>query len=73
MNRGWKIALAVLMAVILLLTGILLTVTQWLPRLAGLWLPAKTSVVLDGNPAGIRARYACRVCIIGWETASWRA
>ncbi|WP_421504448.1 YdbH family protein [Erwinia rhapontici] len=50
MNRGWKIALAVLMAVILLLTGILLTVTQWLPRLAGLWLPAKTSVVLDGNP-----------------------
>ncbi|QGU87451.1 YdbH family protein [Erwinia sorbitola] len=50
MNRGWKIALAVLMAVILLLTGILLTVTHWLPRLAGFWLPADTTIALDGNP-----------------------
>lgn len=50
MKRGWKIALAVLMAVILLLTGILLSFTQWLPRLAGIWLPEKTAVVLDGNP-----------------------
>ena len=50
MNRGWKRALAALLAVILLLTGLLLTVTQWLPRLAGIWLPANTTIALQGNP-----------------------
>ena len=50
MTRGWKRALAALLAVILLLTGLLLTVTQWLPRVAGIWLPADTTIALDGNP-----------------------
>lgn len=50
MNRGWKRALAALLAVILLLTGLLLTVTQWLPRLVGLWLPNETTISLDGGP-----------------------
>lgn len=50
MNRGWKRALAALLAVILLLTGLLLTVTQWLPRLVGLWLPNDTTISLDGGP-----------------------
>ena len=49
MNRGWKVALAVLMSAVLLLTGIFLTLTHWLPRLAGIWLPAETAITLDGR------------------------
>lgn len=50
MNRGWKIALAGLMAVILLLIAMLFTITLWLPRLAGFWLPAETAITLDTRP-----------------------
>ena len=50
MKRGWRRALAALLAAILLLTGLLLTVTQWLPRLVGLWLPTDTTISLDGRP-----------------------
>lgn len=50
MNRGWRRAIAALLALILLLTGLILTVTQWLPRLAGIWLPANTTISLDGRP-----------------------
>lgn len=50
MTRGWKRALAALLAVVLLIVGLLLSVTQWLPRLAGIWLPADTTITLDGNP-----------------------
>lgn len=32
MKQGWIRALVVLTAVILLLTGLMLTATQWLPR-----------------------------------------
>ncbi|ADP12644.1 hypothetical protein EJP617_29630 [Erwinia sp. Ejp617] len=49
MKRGWIKALVVLTVVILLLTGLLLTVTKWLPRLAVLWLPENTALVLNGN------------------------
>lgn len=50
MNRGWKITLAVLIVTALLLIGTYLTISQWLPRLAGIWLPANTTISLDGNP-----------------------
>lgn len=49
MKRGWIRALVVLTAVILLLTGLMLTATQWLPRLAALWLPENTTLVLNGQ------------------------
>ncbi|WP_067701661.1 YdbH family protein [Erwinia sp. ErVv1] len=50
MTRGWKILTAAVMSVVLLLAGLMLTITHWLPRLAGVWLPAGTSVALDGRP-----------------------
>ncbi|PKH26773.1 hypothetical protein CIG19_02975 [Enterobacterales bacterium CwR94] len=50
MGRGVKIFLAAILAIILLLLGMALTVTQWLPRLAGIWLPADTQIALNGHP-----------------------
>ncbi|WP_034946535.1 YdbH family protein [Erwinia oleae] len=50
MSRGWKIFTTAVLTLILLLAGLMLTVTRWLPHLAGIWLPAGTSVALDGRP-----------------------
>lgn len=50
MPRSLRRLLAALLALTLLLLGLLLTLTQWLPRLAGIWLPAETRIVLDGSP-----------------------
>ena len=50
MTRGFTIFCAAVLAVILLLIGMMLTVTQWLPRLAGIWLPQDTTIALDGSP-----------------------
>ncbi|MBP2171546.1 hypothetical protein J2125_004738 [Erwinia toletana] len=50
MSRGFYIFCAALLALILLFLGLMLTVTQWLPRLAGIWLPADTAIALEGNP-----------------------
>ncbi|KGT88883.1 hypothetical protein NG99_20630 [Erwinia typographi] len=50
LSRGWRVAAAAVLAVLLLLASLLLTVTHWLPRLAGLWLPAGTTLALDGRP-----------------------
>lgn len=50
MSRGLRRTLAALLALILLLSGLLLTLTQWLPRLAGIWLPENTRVELNGSP-----------------------
>ena len=48
--RGWKVIAAVVAIVALSLAALLLTVTHWLPRLVGVWLPANTSLVTEGNP-----------------------
>lgn len=50
MTRGLRRLLAALLALILLLLGMLLTLTHWLPRLAGIWLPENTRVELHGAP-----------------------
>ena len=50
MTRGFYIFCAAVLALVLLLTGMMLTVTQWLPRLAGIWLPQNTTIALDGSP-----------------------
>ncbi|WP_075181850.1 YdbH family protein [Pantoea sp. 1.19] len=50
MSQGVKICIAALLALILLLLGLALTVTQWLPRVAGIWLPDKTTIALAANP-----------------------
>jgi hypothetical protein len=50
LSRGWKVAIAIVLVVVLLIASLLLTVTHWLPRLAGVWLPANTALVLDSNP-----------------------
>lgn len=50
MTRGWKLFLIVTAAAVVLLGSTLLTLSWWLPRLAGFWLPAATTIRLDGNP-----------------------
>lgn len=82
MKQGWMRVFAALMAVILLLSGLLLTVTQWLPRLAGLWLPKNTTIALDGNPrwqqgalrlAGVHYRVAdCELATVSAVALSYR-
>ena len=49
MNQKWKKVLVVLILLTLLLVGLLLTIGQWLPRLAGIWLPAGTTISLEGG------------------------
>lgn len=50
MTRSIRRALAALLALTLLVLGLLLSVTLWLPRLAGIWLPPDTHIVLTGTP-----------------------
>ncbi len=50
MRRSFLRFAAALLALMVLLLGLMLTVTQWLPRLAGIWLPPDTHMELDGNP-----------------------
>lgn len=71
MKQGWIRALVVLTAVILLLTGLMLTATQWLPRLAALWLPENTTLVLNGQLRWQQGRCGCQVYITALVTASW--
>lgn len=87
MTRGLRRTLAALMALILLLLGLLLTLTQWLPRLAGIWLPENTRVELNGTPrwhhgglAFPQVRYLADQCelanvedvVIGWQQQRWQ-
>lgn len=87
MTRGLRRTLAALLALIVLLLGLLLTVTQWLPRLAGLWLPDNTRVELTGTPrwqqGALRfpaVRYLAGDCMlarvdnaaIGWHHQRWQ-
>ncbi|WP_380178132.1 YdbH family protein [Kalamiella sp. sgz302252] len=50
MTRGWKLFLVATAAAAALTGLMLLTLSWWLPRLAGFWLPAATTVRLEGNP-----------------------
>ncbi|RWR03673.1 hypothetical protein ED28_01415 [[Pantoea] beijingensis] len=50
MTRGFKVFCTATLALALLILGLLLSVSQWLPRLAGIWLPQDTRIILDGNP-----------------------
>lgn len=87
MTRGLRRTLAALLALILLLLGLLLTLTQWLPRLAGIWLPANTRVELSGSPrwhqGSLRfpdVRYLVGECELakvddvglGWHNKRWQ-
>ncbi|ORM57717.1 hypothetical protein PRCB_04730 [Pantoea rodasii] len=87
MTRGLHRTLAALLALILLLLGLLLTLTQWLPRLAGIWLPENTRVELNGSPrwhnGGVHfpaVRYLAGDCelanvkdvALGWQHKRWQ-
>ncbi|MBK0092862.1 YdbH family protein [Erwinia sp. S59] len=87
MSRGLRRTLAALLALILLLLGLLLTLTQWLPRLAGIWLPENTRVELNGSPrwhhGGVHfpaVRYLAGDCelatvkdvALGWQDKRWQ-
>lgn len=50
MPRIFRRRLAAILALILLLLGLLLSITQWLPRLVGIWLPPETRIELEGSP-----------------------
>lgn len=50
MRRRLLFALASLLALVLLVLALLASVTHWLPRLAGIWLPAGTRIALDAAP-----------------------
>lgn len=49
-SRGWKVVTSGVLGILLLIASLLLTATHWLPRLVGLWLPANSTLVLQGNP-----------------------
>lgn len=82
MPRSLRRLLAALLALTLLVLGLLLTLTQWLPRLAGIWLPAETRIVLNGSPrwrnGGLwfpDVRYLageCELASVGQATLGWR-
>ncbi|XXN65069.1 YdbH family protein [Enterobacter ludwigii] len=87
MTRGLRRTLAALLALILLLLGLLLTLTQWLPRLAGIWLPENTRVELKGTPRWHQGalhfpavRYLAGDCelanvsdaALGWQQKRWQ-
>lgn len=75
MPRGWKFFIITIAAVVVLAGTSLLTLSWWLPRLAGLWLPAATTVSLEGNPrwrAGAvwlpGIRYYTGDCRLAWAS-----
>ncbi|TPV38969.1 YdbH family protein [Pantoea deleyi] len=87
MPRIFRRRLAAILALILLLLGLMLTVTQWLPRLAGIWLPAETRIALSGAPrwrdGGLwlpQIRYLAADCSLatvkavslGWHQSRWK-
>ncbi|WP_312626723.1 YdbH family protein [Scandinavium sp.] len=50
MKGTWKAAIALLLLLILLPLTLLLTLTHWVPTLAGIWLPAGTRIAIDHSP-----------------------
>lgn len=82
MTRGFYLFSAAVLALVLLFLGLMLSVTQWLPRLAGIWLPPDTSIALDGNPRwrhgglwlpGVHYRVGrCELASVSDVSLSWR-
>lgn len=87
MPRMFRRRLAAILALILLLLGLILTVTQWLPRLVGIWLPEDTRIELSGAPrwreGGLwlpQLRYLAGDCSLatvkevslGWHQSRWK-
>ncbi|KIC89026.1 hypothetical protein RN49_00655, partial [Pantoea agglomerans] len=85
--RMFRRRLAAILALILLLLGLILTVTQWLPRLVGIWLPEDTRIELSGAPrwreGGLwlpQLRYLAGDCSLatvkgvslGWHQSRWK-
>ncbi|MFY9995114.1 MAG: YdbH family protein [Leclercia sp.] len=50
MKGKYKAAIALLLLIILLPLTLLLTLAQWLPTLAGVWLPAGTRIAFEKTP-----------------------
>ncbi|QKN82044.1 YdbH family protein [Scandinavium goeteborgense] len=50
MKGTWKAAIALLLLLILLPLTLLLTLTHWVPTLAGIWLPAGTRIAIEKSP-----------------------
>ncbi len=50
MKGKYKAAIALLLLLILLPLTLMLTVAQWLPTLAGLWLPQGTRIAISSSP-----------------------
>lgn len=50
MRGKYKAAIALALLLILLPLTLLLTLAQWVPSLAGIWLPAGTRIALDKSP-----------------------
>ncbi len=86
MPRMFRRRLAAILALILLLLGLILTVTQWLPRLVGIWLPEDTRIELSGAPrwreGGLwlpQLRYLAGIApgngkgvSLGWHQSRWK-
>lgn len=51
MKGKYKVALALLLLFILLPLTLLMTLAQWVPGLAGIWLPIGTRIAFDEPPA----------------------
>lgn len=51
MKGSWKAAIAALLLLILLPLTLLLTLTHWVPTLAGIWLPAGTRIAISESPS----------------------
>ena len=50
MKGKFKAALALLLLIILLPLTLLMTLAQWVPTLAGIWLPAGTRIAFEKSP-----------------------
>ncbi len=73
MRGKYKAAIALLLLLILLPLTLLLTLAQWLPGLAGIWLPAGTRIMLEASPRLTRhalyipdLRYLVGDCPLAW-------
>ena len=88
LRRRYSFALASLLALVLLVLMLLLSVTHWLPRLAGIWLPLGTRIALDAPPRWQQGalhfpalRYLAGECTLvrvkdlslGYQQQRWRA
>lgn len=50
MKGKFSVALALLLVCILIPLGLLFTLGQWLPRVAGIWLPPGTRIAIEARP-----------------------